>query len=155
AGRPVVMVGGLLGALKAGGAYVPLDPSYPDERLRFILADRGPGALPTDAPAPRWPDGCRTGLATAPYAGVARRPDGLPPSTLACVICTSGSTGWPKGVMVEHRNAVASTFARSLVYPVPRRFLLASSFSFDSSVAGIFGTLTRGGTLVVADAASA
>jgi non-ribosomal peptide synthetase component F len=37
--RSVEMVVGLLGILKAGGAYVPLDAQYPEERLRFMLAD--------------------------------------------------------------------------------------------------------------------
>ena len=33
------MVVAMLAVLKAGGAYVPLDPAYPDERLRYMLAD--------------------------------------------------------------------------------------------------------------------
>ena len=31
----------MLAILKAGGAYVPIDPAYPEERIRFILADSG------------------------------------------------------------------------------------------------------------------
>ena len=37
--RSVAMVVAILGVLKAGGAYVPLDEMYPEERLRFMLAD--------------------------------------------------------------------------------------------------------------------
>ena len=66
------------------------------------------------------------------------------------MIHTSGSTGRPKGVMVTHRNLVASTRARELHYAGPvGAFLLLSSFSFDSSVAGIFWSLCSGGTLVL------
>ncbi|WP_152974586.1 AMP-binding protein, partial [Pseudomonas asplenii] len=36
-----------------------------------------------------------------------------------------------------------------------RRFLLLSSIAFDSSVAGIFGTLLSGGTLCIPDADTA
>ncbi|WP_041501151.1 AMP-binding protein, partial [Xanthomonas sacchari] len=68
---------------------------------------------------------------------------------LAYVIYTSGSTGRPKGVMIEHRQLVASTLARTNAYAGYERFLLLSSIAFDSSVAGIFGTLLEGGTLVV------
>ncbi|PKD39522.1 non-ribosomal peptide synthetase, partial [Methylomonas sp. Kb3] len=39
--RSPEMVVGLLGILKAGSAYVPLDPHYPEERLRYMLADAG------------------------------------------------------------------------------------------------------------------
>jgi amino acid adenylation domain-containing protein len=155
AGRGVPMIVALLGVLKAGGAYVPLDPSYPQTRLRFMLADSAPVAVLADGSAPGWAEGWDTVDVTRSFTGDAPPAVGVTPRHLAYVIYTSGSTGQPKGVMVEHRNAVASTFARSLVYPAPRRFLLLSSFSFDSSVAGIFGTLTRGGTLVVADAGAA
>jgi non-ribosomal peptide synthetase component F len=69
---------------------------------------------------------------------------------LAYVIHTSGSTGRPKGVAVTHANLTHSTLARTVHYPQPaERFLLLSSFSFDSSVAGIFWTLCSGGTLVL------
>ena len=72
------------------------------------------------------------------------------PDNLAYLIYTSGSTGKPKGVEVTHRNLVHSTHARALYYgPAAGRFLLLSSFAFDSSLAGIFGTLSRGGTLVL------
>jgi len=37
--RSPLLVVAMLGVLKAGGAYLPLDPSYPEERLRFLLAD--------------------------------------------------------------------------------------------------------------------
>jgi non-ribosomal peptide synthetase component F len=70
---------------------------------------------------------------------------------LAYVLYTSGSTGKPKGVMVSHQNVVSSTFARKLAYGESGRFLLLSSISFDSSVAGIFGSLLHGGTLIIAN----
>jgi non-ribosomal peptide synthetase component F len=38
----------ILAVLKAGGAYVPLDPSYPDERIKYILADTKAGVLLTN-----------------------------------------------------------------------------------------------------------
>jgi amino acid adenylation domain-containing protein len=66
----------------------------------------------------------------------------------AYIIYTSGSTGHPKGVAVSHRNLLHSTLARSRYYREPfNGFLLLSSFSFDSSVAGIFWTLTQGACL--------
>ena len=53
--------------------------------------------------------------------------------------------------MVSHQNLVSSTFARKLAYGELGRFLLLSSISFDSSVAGIFGSLLHGGTLIIAN----
>jgi amino acid adenylation domain-containing protein len=163
--RSVEMVVGLLGILKAGGAYVPLDPAYPAERLAFMLKDSTPAVVLTHPPA-RAPLDAALGSGAGPLKVVdlmedaqrwmehpASDPDpaevGLRSAHLAYVIYTSGSTGQPKGVVVEHSNLVASTVARRTFYGCYGRFLLLSSFAFDSSVAGIFGTLTSGGTLVM------
>lgn len=154
--RSVEMFVALLAVLKAGGAYVPLDPTYPRDRLAFMLEDAGIRLLLTlEGLQPRLPvhqaetvrldiDRDCWGSASSANLAAAAGADHL-----AYVIYTSGSTGRPKGVMVTHRTLVHSTLARVLYYPrVPNRYLLLSSFAFDSSVAGIFGTLCRGGTLV-------
>ncbi|MEZ4709409.1 MAG: amino acid adenylation domain-containing protein [Caldilineaceae bacterium] len=72
------------------------------------------------------------------------------PENPAYIIYTSGSTGRPKGVIVSHRNLVHSTTARFAYFEaMVERFLLLSSFAFDSSVVGIFWTLCQGGALVL------
>jgi amino acid adenylation domain-containing protein/non-ribosomal peptide synthase protein (TIGR01720 family) len=145
----------ILAVLKSGGAYLPLDPSYPSDRLTFMMKDSGADILLT----------CETLLENLPEHNAEivcvdrdwqkisdlnsenlltdTRPDHL-----AYIIYTSGSTGKPKGVMVSHRNLVHSTSARIHYYQHPmNKFLLLSSFAFDSSVAGIFWTLCQGGEL--------
>ncbi|WP_260963316.1 non-ribosomal peptide synthetase, partial [Pseudomonas citri] len=159
--RGAAMISGLLGILKAGGAYVPLDPTYPAERLASIVEDARPRLLLADpvgrAAVGTLQEGTRyLAIEQAVVAQTSTRDPrwdatGLTPTHLAYVIYTSGSTGKPKGVMIEHRNLVASTLARRTVYgpSTDKRFLLLSSVAFDSSVAGIFGTLTSGGTLCI------
>ncbi|WP_369981515.1 non-ribosomal peptide synthase/polyketide synthase [Xanthomonas bundabergensis] len=161
--RSVDMVVGLLGILKAGGAYVPLDPAYPAERLAYMLADSAPVALLAQAAlveTVRRLHSAEAALAVVALdddATLAAQPAqdpviaGLSARHLAYVIYTSGSTGKPKGVMIEHRHLVSSTLARASAYSRYERFLLLSSIAFDSSVAGIFGTLLTGGTLIVSD----
>ncbi len=154
--RSLEMVVAILAILKAGGAYVPLDPSYPPDHIAYVLNDAQPrlvltqsalqDALPghierfcLDMPWPFIPD---LSLHAAAIT--------LQPHHLAYVIYTSGSTGHPKGVAVTHRNIVYSTTARSHYYRVTAsKFLLLSSIAFDSSMAGIFGTLCQGGTLII------
>jgi amino acid adenylation domain-containing protein len=160
--RGFEMIVALLAVLKAGGAYVPLDPAYPPERLRFMLEDSTPVALLTQGHLARLFAGYTDHLPVLDldneHALWKERPDtdpdphsiSLTSQDLAYVIYTSGSTGLPKGVLVEHRNLVASTFARTLMYGSFGHFLLLSSISFDSSIAGIFGALTNAGTLFIA-----
>ncbi len=159
--RSLEMVVGLLGILKAGGAYVPLDPGYPAERLAYMLADCGAPVLLTQEelrgalPAP---EGVRV-VSGAEVAGEpAENPaSGATPRDLAYVIYTSGSTGRPKGVMVEHGGVVSLLhWLRSVTSDAELSCVLGStSFSFDVSVAEIFGTLCWGGRLELVENALA
>lgn len=155
------MVAAVLGILGSGAAYVPIDPAQPDARVASIVADAQVAAMVvTEQTAARAKD---LGVPVVQLTDTPERePDGtgrvtefpatVSPDDLAYMIYTSGSTGEPKGVLVEHRNLVASMHARHLVYPGSSVFLLVSPLAFDSSVAGFWGTLEAGGCLVVATA---
>ncbi len=150
---------GIWGIIRAGGSYVPLDPVYPMERLDYMREEAGVEVLLVqDALAGMFKD---TG---AELISLEREslndthinliPDweSLSDEGEVYTIFTSGSSGKPKGVPISHRNLIHSTLARKSYYQAdPTAFLLLSSFSFDSSVAGIFWTLCTGGTLVLAE----
>ena len=149
------MVAGVLGVLRAGAAYVPVDRGLPDQRVASVLADAKVNAavvtvgqearLDLDLPVVSAED-------ARPGEGRTESRPILPVDhdDPAYLIYTSGTTGEPKGVLVEHRQLAFSTAARAEVYPGAPVFLLVSPLAFDSSVAGLWGTLTVGGTLVVA-----
>ena len=149
------MVVCILAVLKAGGACLPLDPSYPAERHASVLADsRVKWLLTRSRLRGQVPANGAEVISIDAVAWDRQSEDTLKnsirPENLAYLIYTSGSTGRPKGVQITHANLVHSTHSRALYYgPESGRFLLLSSFSFDSSLAGIFGTLCQGGTLVV------
>jgi amino acid adenylation domain-containing protein len=148
------MVAAALGIMRAGAAYVPVDPAYPPPRISGMLADARLACVvvssatahlvpASDLPVVRVEDTVDGPIASAiPVSG----------QDAAYLIYTSGSTGEPKGVLVEHAQLAASTLARRRVYPGEPVFLLVSPLAFDSSVAGVWGTLTAGGRLVVATA---
>ena len=155
--RSIGMIIAILGILKTGGAYLPLDPAYPQERLAFMLADtQAPIVLVHEKLADSLPQHeAKTVFIDAEWDVIANE-DGVPPNVgtvpknLAYIVYTSGSTGIPKGVPVSHHNLVHSTIARFHFYEKNvDRFLLLSSFAFDSSMVGIFWTLCQGGTLVL------
>ncbi len=145
----------ILAVLKAGGAYLPLDPSYPQERLLYMLDDSGASILITREDLLNVLPLHNTNIVCVDRDNniIKEQPDSnvtpeTTPKNLAYIIYTSGSTGKPKGVMVSHQNLVHSTLARIEYYDNRiERFLLLSSFAFDSSVAGIFWTLCDGGQL--------
>jgi len=154
--RSVEMIVAILGVLKAGGAYVPLDPANPKERLHLILDDSGAKLLLTDSDVREAALSGKVPAVSMRTALLKSRQSSRPTAVqgelddLAYIIYTSGSTGAPKGVPVTHRNLAYSNHARLSYYEDrPERFLLLSSYAFDSSVAGIFHTLTTGGMLVI------
>lgn len=156
--RSLGMIIAILGTLKAGGAYVPLEPEYPDERLAFMLRDANPDVVLTNqrfAELLTHPQVIclDTQWALITQQGTENPESEITPQNLAYVIYTSGSTGQPKGVGISHESLARSIGARLSYYESPiERFLLLSSFAFDSSVAGIFGTLCQGGQLVLPEA---
>jgi amino acid adenylation domain-containing protein len=155
--RSVEAIVGIFGILESGAAYVPLGPGQPAERTAEILADCGASVLVTqERLLEQLPAGAaKIVCLDRDWPDIAQQPaEPLPvsacPQNAAYLIYTSGSTGRPKGVVVSHANAVASTFARFRFYPeAVDGFLLLSPFAFDSSVAGIFWTLSQGGRLCI------
>ena len=156
--RSIEMVVGMLGILKAGGAYVPLDPEYPAERLRWMLKDAGTSVLLGQ-------EGVLSQLPSysgqmvcldRDWAVIAREaaenlPNQCMPENLAYVMYTSGSTGFPKGVMIEQRamSGYVETARRMYGLQSTDRCLQFASLSFDTSVEEILPCLVSGGSLIL------
>ncbi|HKH46680.1 MAG TPA: amino acid adenylation domain-containing protein, partial [Thermoanaerobaculia bacterium] len=175
--RSADLVTALLGVLAAGGAYVPIDPAYPQEHQRFMLEDCGAAVVvgphpPTPspiAPPPTGRGGATTQILTldsvkgdewgSPLSrsGVGRWERGLGGEVLAYLIYTSGSTGRPKAVGITHRNAAALVDWALATFPddLSGGVLASTSICFDLSVYEIFGTLSCGGTVILAENALA
>ena len=109
--RSVDMVPVLLAVMKAGGCYVPLDPDYPRDRVRFMVEDSGaPLVITTTVLSDRFSgQSCRVWCLDREGHGFsADDAHNLPSSAsghdLAYILYTSGSTGQPKGVEIQHRS---------------------------------------------------
>ncbi|KAF9921660.1 hypothetical protein BGZ65_010181, partial [Modicella reniformis] len=129
--RSFAMIIGVLAILKAGGAYLPLDPNYPKERLAYILEDAAPTVALVDS------------MGTNPEVPA------LTSHHLSYVVYTSGSTGNPKGVMIEHRGVVNYVLARveDSGLDASSQVLQFSSLNFDLSSIETFTAFFSGASL--------
>ncbi|MCF3121147.1 amino acid adenylation domain-containing protein [Streptomyces arenae] len=152
-------IAALLGVLRAGCRYVPVDAGFPEDR-QLRMARRSGARLALVPDPPQGTDPRDAARATGDLERVSCGPADLDTSrdhgfptrrgALAYTCFTSGSTGLPEPVTVPATALGWSTAARLRHYAEPvGAFLLCSSISFDSSMAGIWWTLATGGLLVV------
>lgn len=114
--RSFSMFVGMLGALFAGGSYVAIDNTYPTARIEFMLSDTDSKVILTTADLKSAIPASFTGTvvvldeaeaASWPAAEALQPTPDLKPENLCAMFYTSGTTGNPKGVMLEHRNTIA------------------------------------------------
>jgi amino acid adenylation domain-containing protein len=161
----------LVGILEAGGAYLPIDPAYPDERVRFMIADSGISTLiartrqreRAAALAAGCPELRRLvdldvhtagGVASAAGAAAAGAVGAAAAADPAYMLYTSGSTGSPKGVVIRHDGAVNHIYAQieTLGLGAELSFLQSAPSSSDISVWQFLAPLLIGGRTVIVDA---
>jgi epothilone synthetase B len=147
------------GVLLSGAAYVPVAPDLPPERFRHLLRNaKSHVALTSAALRERleWPAGIEA-LAVDEPGDVRAGPPGVPgrtPRDLAYMLYTSGSSGEPKGVMIEHAsvvNRMVDVNRRFGIGEADRVFAL-TALHHDLSVYDLFGIQAAGGAAVLPDA---
>jgi amino acid adenylation domain-containing protein len=164
-------IAALIAVLKAGGAYVPVDSASPAARVARIVRAAEPALLLADASATGLVDGLvaegigdlAVGALDEPLAGErfasafarddlatlsAEAPAAASPD-LAHLLFTSGSTGVPKGVMIEHANVVAFVewALRHFGTRAGDRISGHPPLHFDLSTFDIYATLAAGAEL--------
>ena len=155
--RSIRMIIGILAILKSGGAYLPIETDYPAERLKYILEDSKVKLLLSKQEFYPYPV---EGVELVDLENLGRvitdqDKDNLAqivsPETLAYVLYTSGSTGNPKGVMVDQGSVVNILLTLFDSYPMLENdvYLMKTSYVFDVSVSELFGWFWQGGRLVL------
>ncbi len=144
-----------LATLIAGGAYLVVGPDDTQSQRRRLVAIARSRVVITNAELASLYEGMAvtvivTATGEAHEAATARTRGSVTSRQLAYVAITSGSTGEPKAVTIEHRSVLRLLFAVDYVDLGPDRVLLHSSPpEFDASTFEIWGALVHGGTCVV------
>ena len=154
--RSVEMLIAIIAIIKAGGAYLPIDTQLPEDRINFILADSDCKILITQIQYQALL--FRGAIIDIKDPKINERSASNPENTckpdhLIYVMYTSGSTGLPKGVMVEHKSV--ANFMNGIMDIVDfskyKRILALTTLSFDISVLELIIPLLKGLTVIVAD----
>ncbi|KAJ4249123.1 hypothetical protein NW762_012457 [Fusarium torreyae] len=149
----------MLAILKAGGAFVALDPKHPAKRSKRMLEAAGVSTVLT---SPRYAhifsemnvkvvqvdedsvqalpsQACTTSLPSAKTTNA------------MYIVNTSGSTGYPKSIVVEHSGFVSRLpgLAEMGNITPDSRVLQFSAYSFDVYIHETFTTLAYGGCICV------
>jgi amino acid adenylation domain-containing protein len=160
--RSIDMLVALLAILKVGGAYVPMAPDYPEERIKYMVAQSQIRVLLTNRnldpdlfgmkvnsinlkmDRAHWQDKSTSNLNKA-HGDL----------NLAYVIFTSGSTGKPKGVQLTHKGLgnVVQYMHRTVGLQASDRLLALSAISFDIASLELLLPITSGAGVVIANEA--
>lgn len=145
-----------LGILEAGAVYVPLDPEQPRARLVQMLETCGITRIVTTASiaersVPKEIRCVHVDVIELEHHSLSPLPEMVEPTDLSYVIFTSGTTGRPKGVAIDHRGALNTVVDINERFGVGSsdRVLSLSALTFDLSVYDIFGVLSVGGAVVM------
>jgi amino acid adenylation domain-containing protein len=150
------LVAAVLGILKAGAACVPLDPEYPDNRIRYLIDDAGIDVIVSQKELQNqlsdvsaeviWFDR-DVNVGTSSEKPLVE----ITSDDLACVFYTSGSTGYPKGVVQTHRDCINGQMGAEPYFKLgdSDRLLLKAAISTSGLFCDIFWPLARGASIVI------
>ena len=134
-----LQIAAMLAVLKSGAAYIPAEPSLPADRIKYMMRNAGVKLVIDD-------DFCKDlPVADGDYSDKSK-PDGV-----AYVLYTSGTTGKPKGVVIENHSVVnyAEAFEEEMKIGPGDVMLQYSICSFDIFVEEVFATLLNGAALAI------
>lgn len=149
------MVLASLGVSKAGCTYQPLDHTYPKERLNFMVKDSGARLLVTSEelrPLLDEYDGEVIFISEIERdGGKITETEGPLPESLFTLLYTSGSTGVPKGVKLNHANLVCFIDWYKKFYDLHPGDCVGAyaSYGFDANMMDMYPALSVGAAVCI------
>ena len=140
-----------LGVQRAGGCIVPMNPDYHSAEAQHILSDSDPALVIADSPRAAIVEslGLRLiPLEDLPTGGPPPMPS-LTPDSPAAILYTSGTTGRPKGAVLDHGGLLAQARGAIEVWRWTSQDVLVHAlplFHLHGLGMGLHGTLLSGGS---------
>lgn len=152
--RTPEMLIGMLAIVKAGAGYIPIDARYPEKRIQDIVTQSGsPLILASNATIALSEDNFSEDVIYIDNISISPQENitliSPPPDAIVYLIFTSGTTGKPKGVLIEHQSLLNLILwhNKQFAMDAESRSTLIAGLSFDVAQWEIWSPLTSGGTL--------
>jgi amino acid adenylation domain-containing protein/thioester reductase-like protein len=149
--KSIEMIVGILAILKVGGCYLPIDIDYPDSRITYMLNNSNTKVILSDSSIQNRLNTSipiiDINLSNDLYCNTISTFNAYPakPNNLAYIMYTSGSTGNPKGVMIEQKSITRLVKNTNFIQFLPNdRILQTGSIVFDACTFEIWGALLNG-----------
>ncbi|KAI9042398.1 uncharacterized protein KD926_005476 [Aspergillus affinis] len=146
----------MISVLRIGATCVNIDPSHPKGRIQEILQRTAARSVIVSAANQNLMAEADVSVITVPIFNATDRAERfiapqIKPTDAAFVAFTSGSTGNPKGIVMEHRNICTSIRHHSpgLYVNENTRALHFASYAFDISLCEVFSVLVHGGCVCI------
>ncbi|HEX4045747.1 MAG TPA: amino acid adenylation domain-containing protein, partial [Gammaproteobacteria bacterium] len=158
--RSFELIAGIIGIMKAGACYVPISPKLPSERVQYILKLTQAHLILCGSDNNNIAESIDKSIKVLLLKEVLNETTRLSPlfplivdsNNLAYLLFTSGTTGLPKGVAVDHASLADRLIWIKKKFSINQHDVVMNhtSISFDVSLEEIFLPLISGGKLVLA-----